>query len=80
MSAENTKTDTIAEHLQRCGVSRRDFIGFCGKLMVAAPFGLAITNFLDVEAVAAEIAPKYPQWGNPNGVAATVRAAFAEAP
>ena len=48
-------TDTIAEHLQRCGVSRREFVGFCGKLMVAAPFGLAITNFLDVEAVAAEI-------------------------
>lgn len=55
MSAEKTKTDTIAEHLQRCGVSRREFVGFCGKLMVAAPFGLAITNFLDVEAVAAEI-------------------------
>jgi len=55
MSAENEKTGTIAEHLQRCGVSRRDFVGFCGKLMVAAPFGLAITNFLDVEAVAAEI-------------------------
>lgn len=55
MSAEKIKTDTIAEHLQRCGVSRREFVGFCGKLMVAAPFGLAITNFLDVEAVAAEI-------------------------
>jgi hydrogenase small subunit len=55
MSAEKMKTDTIAEHLQRCGVSRRDFIGFCSKLMVAAPFGLAITNFLEVEAVAAEI-------------------------
>jgi hydrogenase small subunit len=55
MSADKTKTDTIAEHLQRCGVSRREFVGFCGKLMVAAPFGLAITNFLDVEAVAAEI-------------------------
>jgi hydrogenase small subunit len=55
MSAEKERTDTIAEHLQRCGVSRRDFIGFCSKLMVAAPFGLAITNFLDVEAVAAEI-------------------------
>lgn len=33
-----------------------------------------------VQAVAAEIAPKYPEWGNPNGVAATVRAAYAEAP
>lgn len=55
MSATKDRTDTIAEHLQRCGVSRRDFIGFCSKLMVAAPFGLAITNFLDVEAVAAEV-------------------------
>jgi glyoxylase-like metal-dependent hydrolase (beta-lactamase superfamily II) len=32
-----------------------------------------------VKAVAEEIAPKYPEWGNPQGVAATVRAAFAEA-
>lgn len=47
--------DTIAEHLQRCGTSRREFMTFCGKLMIAAPFGLAITNFLDIDAVAAEI-------------------------
>lgn len=46
---------TIAAHLEESGVSRRDFVAFCGKLMVAAPFGLAITNFFDVEAVAAEI-------------------------
>jgi hydrogenase small subunit len=32
-----------------------EFVGFCGKQMVAAPFGHAITNYLDVEAVAAEI-------------------------
>lgn len=32
-----------------------------------------------VQAVAAEIAPKYPEWGNPGGSAATARAAFAEA-
>jgi glyoxylase-like metal-dependent hydrolase (beta-lactamase superfamily II) len=32
-----------------------------------------------VQAVAAEIAPKYPEWGNPAGSAATARAAFAEA-
>jgi glyoxylase-like metal-dependent hydrolase (beta-lactamase superfamily II) len=31
-----------------------------------------------VQAVATEIAPKYPEWGNPNGSAATARAAFAE--
>lgn len=33
-----------------------------------------------VQAVAAEIAPKYPEWGSPAGSAATARAAFAEAP
>jgi hydrogenase small subunit len=55
MSAEKEKIDTIAEHLHRSGVSRRDFVGFCSKLMVAAPFGLAITNYLDVDLVAAEI-------------------------
>lgn len=47
--------NTIAARLKRAGVSRRDFIGFCGKLMVAAPFGLAITNHLSPEAVAAEV-------------------------
>lgn len=47
--------DTIAGHLKRAGVNRRDFMGFCGKLMVAAPFGLAITNHLSPAAVAAEV-------------------------
>jgi hydrogenase small subunit len=55
MSATKDYDNTIAAHLERSGVSRRDFVTFCGKLMVAAPFGLAITNFLDVDAVAAEI-------------------------
>lgn len=55
MSAEKDKTGTIAEHLERCGISRREFVGFCSKLMVTAPFGLAITNYLSVDAVAAEI-------------------------
>ena len=32
-----------------------------------------------IAAVAAEIAPKYPEWGNPSGAAAVVRAAYAEA-
>lgn len=31
------------------------------------------------QAVAAEIAPKYPEWGNPTGATATARAAYAEA-
>ena len=43
---------TIAHQLRQSGVSRRDFLTFCGKLMVAAPFGLAITDFLTPEAVA----------------------------
>ncbi len=47
--------ETIATHLIRSGVNRRDFMTFCGKLMVAAPFGLGITNFLSVEAVAQEV-------------------------
>lgn len=46
---------TIAEYLQQSGVDRRDFMTFCAKLMVAAPFGLALTNYLSVEAVAAEV-------------------------
>jgi glyoxylase-like metal-dependent hydrolase (beta-lactamase superfamily II) len=32
-----------------------------------------------IAAVVAEIAPKYPEWGNPQGAAAVVRAAYAEA-
>ncbi len=47
--------DTIAAHLERSGVNRRDFLSFCGKLMVVAPFGLAITDHLSPEAVAAEV-------------------------
>ncbi|MEO8034351.1 MAG: hydrogenase small subunit, partial [Acidobacteriota bacterium] len=46
---------TIAQQLKRSGTSRRDFITFCGKLMVAAPFGLAITSYLSPEAVAAVV-------------------------
>jgi hydrogenase small subunit len=46
---------TIDEQLKRAGSSRRHFITFCGKLMVAAPFGLAITNFVSPEAVAGVI-------------------------
>jgi len=45
--------DTIAGHMERSGVNRRDFLTFCGKLMAAAPFGLAITHAFSVEAVAA---------------------------
>ena len=53
--SRNFKDDSIAAHLERSGVDRRHFLTFCGKLMAAAPFGLAITNSLSLEAVAAEI-------------------------
>jgi len=36
--------DTIDERLMRCGISRRAFVQFCSSLMIAAPFGLAITD------------------------------------
>ncbi|HEV2718513.1 MAG TPA: hydrogenase small subunit [Thermoanaerobaculia bacterium] len=56
MSASRTPADdSIAARLERAGVSRRHFITFCGKLMVVAPVGLAITNHLSPELVAAEI-------------------------
>ncbi len=50
-----TSNLTIAERLRRSGVSRRHFLTFCGKLMVVAPAGLAITNYLSPRAVAATI-------------------------
>ncbi|HXH37272.1 MAG TPA: hydrogenase small subunit [Thermoanaerobaculia bacterium] len=50
-----TENLTIAERLRRSGVSRRHFLTFCGKLMVVAPAGLAITKFITPEAVAATI-------------------------
>ena len=48
-------TLTISEQLRRSGVSRRDFMTFCGKLMVVAPFGLTITEFLTPDAVASMV-------------------------
>src|SRR5271166_6312663 len=36
--------ETIDERLIRCGISRRTFLQFCSSLMIAAPFGLAITD------------------------------------
>lgn len=46
---------TIGAHLDRCGVSRRDLLAFCGRLMVAAPAGLALAEFMTVDALAREI-------------------------
>jgi len=50
------RRETIGEHIQRCGVSRRDFLEFCGRLMVAAPMGLALTEHVSAQGVADEIA------------------------
>lgn len=55
MCASRIPPETIAERLERSGVSRRNFLTFCGKLMVVAPMGLAITNKLSPEAVAATV-------------------------
>ena len=44
--------ETIDERLLRCGVNRRKFLQFCSTLMVAAPFGLPITDKKTPEEVA----------------------------
>ena len=44
---------SIDERLLRCGISRRAFVQFCSSLMIAAPFGLAITDKKTPEEVAA---------------------------
>jgi len=46
---------TIAEHLKRAGVSRRNFMGLCSMLMVAAPVGLALTENKSVTKIAQQI-------------------------
>ena len=46
---------SIAGQLRRAGVNRRDFLTFCGKLMVVAPAGLALTSHLSPRLMAAEI-------------------------
>lgn len=48
--------DTIGERLERSGVSRRDFVSFCGKLMLVAPVGLSLTSRLNAEEVATALA------------------------
>ncbi|SNS71261.1 hydrogenase small subunit [Granulicella rosea] len=45
--------ETIDQRLQLSGISRRSFLVFCTSLMVAAPFGLALTDKASPEAVAA---------------------------
>jgi hydrogenase small subunit len=48
-----TSLETIDERLLNCGISRRSFLVFCTSLMVAAPYGLAITDKKTPEEVAA---------------------------
>jgi hydrogenase small subunit len=44
---------TIDERLLQCGISRRSFLVLCTSLMVAAPYGLALTDRKTPEDVAA---------------------------
>lgn len=50
--ASSRVLETIDERLIRCGVNRRAFLQFCSSLMIAAPFGLPITNKRTPEEVA----------------------------
>jgi hydrogenase small subunit len=45
--------ESIDERMLQCGVSRRAFFQFCATLMIAAPYGLAITDKKTPEDVAA---------------------------
>lgn len=54
--------ETIGQHLIRCGVSRRRFLEFCASLIVAAPFGLSLTQ----KARAAEVARAIAQARRPS--------------
>lgn len=48
--------ETIGEHLEACGVSRRNFLQLCGTIMVSAPVGLALTSSNSLVKVANAIA------------------------
>lgn len=56
MPRKRIEQETIGQHLRRCGVSRREFLEFCGALMAAAPFGLALTGKAQASEVAREVA------------------------
>jgi hydrogenase small subunit len=49
------KPVTVGEQLRKAGVSRRAFLEFCTELMVAAPFGLALTEGMTAQLVAQEV-------------------------
>jgi hydrogenase small subunit len=44
LAASSKALETIDERMLLCGVSRRAFLQFCTSLMIAAPYGLAITD------------------------------------
>lgn len=48
--------ETIGAHLAACGVSRRRFLQCCASMMVAAPFGLALTDKARASEVARAVA------------------------
>jgi len=48
--------ETIGEHLERCGVSRRRFLELCLKIAVVAPAGLSLTNKAHAAEIAREVA------------------------
>lgn len=52
LSSSAKVLETIDDRLMQCGVSRRSFLQFCSSLMVAAPFGLPITDKKTPEEVA----------------------------
>jgi hydrogenase small subunit len=45
--------ETLDARMLQCGISRRSFLVFCSSLMIAAPYGLAITDKKTPEEVAA---------------------------
>jgi hydrogenase small subunit len=49
------QSETIAEHIQASGISRRKFIEFCGLLMAAAPAGLSLSGKASAQEVAKSI-------------------------
>ena len=51
-----TETDSIGQRLLRSGVTRRQFLDFCLKLMVVAPAGLCLTGKARAADVARAIA------------------------
>jgi len=44
--------DSFDLRLELAGVSRREFVSFCSRLMAVAPFGLSLTNVLHAAEVA----------------------------